>query len=1239
MSALRRLLAPVVELRDSETGTALLMFAYSFLAMTAYNIIQPITRSRFISSLGADNLPYVLLVSVFIVGFIMQGYSRLGGLLPGKWVVPSTQGAMVLLLVGFWVGAGWGWVSVDVGFYLFGQIYGILLISQFWTLANIIFDPRQAKRVFGFIGGGASLGGVAGGSITALLTETVGNANLMLVSAGVLALCGLVVTLIVRNTRNEDLSGVEQAGKEEGVSGGEALQLLRRSPHLQIIAAVIAMTSIGAGLIDQQLSMATEAAKGRESTDAMTEVLANVQVYTSVIGFVIQVWLTSRIQRFLGIGFALMILPVGLGSTALLILVSAQLWAPMFARVFDKSIRYTVDKTSREILFLPLPADIKAKAKPFVDVTVDRFGRAANALILLVLIKPWGLNLSWPQISYASLAVMVVWIALAARARRGYTAAFRQSLDVQQVAPQDLRLAVADLSTVETLVEELASPDPRHVLYAIDLLESFDKRQLVTPLLLHHEAQEVRARALLAVEGARPEVQARWAAAVEGTLRDDHPEVRAAAVRALAAIRGEQAVGLMRPYLDDRDPRIAITAAVALAGSPDPADVDAAERTLRAFADETGQAAAPARREVAQALAHVQAPRFRHLLVSLMYDPSAEVAQEAIRSVGRLGAPDSLFIPPLLTLLRNRLLKGAARQVLVSYGEQIVDPLAYFLHDRDEDIWVRRHIPLTLASITTQASADALLTVLDDPDGFLRYKAIRALGRLRRANPAIRVPADRVEQLIVRETNRYFSYLGLHYNLAHNDPVARNTLLARSLTEKLTRTVDRVYRLLALIYPHTDVAAARWTLENGEPRARAGALEYLDNLLTGTVRKRVMPVLEDLPLGEKVRRGNVLLKTRIRDAEDSLAQLVHDEDQVVAAAAIHFVEERGIWSLADDLEYALAHRTPRDWYVFEAASWALAAHRMDAAARRARWMEPLPAVELADRLRRMPLFDFVSVDELFRIAGVGRQVRHEHGRLVIEQAAPVEDVQFLLDGVVTAARADGGIERIQAPAPVGFFEVLEGVPGRATVRAEEPAICLALRSEQWLGLLSENTELAQGLFRLVLEREGAQAWRGVVPGVLRQHAVTPTGGPLQPIEKLLLVEEMPVFARASADDVAALAALTREAPLVPGDLLFREGDPPALYIVIAGELSLEPVAGGEPRFAGPGDTVGVFETLSGAETTGWRAHVTRPGLALRVEREAFFDLLADRIGLLQGVFLAIHRRAARDAADAGRVTV
>ena len=116
-----------------------------------------------------------------------------------------------------------------------------------------------------------------------------------------------------------------------------------------------------------------------------------MQLYTSVIGFVIQVWLTSKIQRYLGIGFALLILPISLGITGTIMLLNGALWAPALARVIDTSLRYTVDKTTREILFLPLPNDLKQQAKPFIDVTVDRFSKGIGALLVLVLIKQtWG---------------------------------------------------------------------------------------------------------------------------------------------------------------------------------------------------------------------------------------------------------------------------------------------------------------------------------------------------------------------------------------------------------------------------------------------------------------------------------------------------------------------------------------------------------------------------------------------------------------------------------------------------------------------------------------------------------------------------------------------------------------------------------------------------------------------------------------------------------------------------------
>jgi ATP:ADP antiporter, AAA family len=184
-----RVAGQLLAFRQGDGVIAALLFAYSFLAMTSYNILKPLTRSRFISDLGSGNLPYVLLAGAFVIGVVMHWYTAATGRLARRHVIPATQAAIVVLLVVFSIllrtRAEW----VAVVFYLFGQILGILLISQFWTLANEVYDARQAKRLFGFIGAGASLGGALGATIVATVVDTVGTDSLLLVSAATLIGC------------------------------------------------------------------------------------------------------------------------------------------------------------------------------------------------------------------------------------------------------------------------------------------------------------------------------------------------------------------------------------------------------------------------------------------------------------------------------------------------------------------------------------------------------------------------------------------------------------------------------------------------------------------------------------------------------------------------------------------------------------------------------------------------------------------------------------------------------------------------------------------------------------------------------------------------------------------------------------------------------------------------------------------------------------------------------------------
>ncbi len=1078
MNALRKLIAVVVEVRPDERATTILMFMYSFLAMTTYNIVQPVTRSAFIADFGAGNIPYVLLAAGPAVGLLMHAYGRVDATLPKQWALPLLQVGLAAVLAAFWLlfQTGSRWVSA--GFYLFGLLLGALLVSQFWTLAHGIYDPRQARRLFGFIGAGFGLGGMAGAGL--IIAGPAGRDALLLFSAGsLLATTGLVVAIARRERRVHDPAVDPENTRTPGVIA--ALRLVGASPSLRQIAALIGLAALGGVVVDQQLNMAAEQFRGGDE-DAVTSFLASVRLVVSASQFVLQIAFVKQIYRLLGLGFALLMLPLGLAATAVPILVSGALLAPAVATVVDRSIRYSVDRTTREMLFLPVPSSLKRRAKPFLDVTVDRLARGTGAVLMLVLIQPWGLGLAWPQLSIVVLVMVGAWLVLAARAKDRYVVAIRNGLESQAV---DVRAVdVADLTTVEALLEELAHPEERRVLHAINVLESLDKQHLVTPLLLHHREPAVRARALTMLGGSRPEVVRRWEPMVARLVNDSDADVRAHAIVQLARLRGEDAARLAHSLLTAQSPRAAVSAAVVLASTGRAQDAAVAETTLTTLAADGSDAAALVRRDVAAAIRQLDNRTCRQLLIPLLQDTDPRVAEEAMRSVRAFRPFDRLYVPTLTSLLGDRRLKGGARDVLVAYGEPVVEFLGYALRDPDEDVWVRRHVPATLARIPVQQSMDVLVAHLDDPDGFLRYKVVAAMNHLHRVGPELAFSNDRVEAVVLAETRRFFTHVTLRQALVDAEPVYGDTLLSRVLGEKTARAVDRVYRLLALLHPWRDIESVRWTIER-DASARGQAFEYLDNVLSQRVRRVVLPMLEDLPGPERERRGHELLGTRARDLEETLLALINDGDEIVAAAAVDLVGEQRLWNLADDVEHVLAHRPVDDWHVFQAASWTLASRRLTERERRDRWRESLPAIVLADRLGGLSLFRRVEVDEICRLARSGRQVRHEPDDMLLSEGQVPDALHVLLDGTLTASTRAGRSRQLASAALVGVAPALQGGPSRETVRAHGRAITLAIPRDELLTVLAGSTSLVQGLFRALAESipnvRVPRALRGTAP--------------------------------------------------------------------------------------------------------------------------------------------------------------
>ncbi|MHC4066479.1 MAG: hypothetical protein ACYSUI_18535, partial [Planctomycetota bacterium] len=216
-------------IRPGERLRVGLMFSYFFLVITSYYVIKPVRNSLFIERVGADNLPYVYIITALFVGVIISFYSRYADRISRQALILGTFAFLASNLLIFWWLLRQGTLLTSGAFYIWAKLYPLLLVSQFFLVANELFTTPQAKRLFGFIGAGGIIGGIAGSTIAGTFATLVGSSNLLFVSAGILGLCSLLVIVIDRVA--EPVRPRPAPSRErDGVS---ACRLLRESDHLR----------------------------------------------------------------------------------------------------------------------------------------------------------------------------------------------------------------------------------------------------------------------------------------------------------------------------------------------------------------------------------------------------------------------------------------------------------------------------------------------------------------------------------------------------------------------------------------------------------------------------------------------------------------------------------------------------------------------------------------------------------------------------------------------------------------------------------------------------------------------------------------------------------------------------------------------------------------------------------------------------------------------------------------------
>ncbi len=826
----------ILGLHRRERTLALLMALYHFLLLMSLYLLKPVRDSLFLSGRGPAELPFVFILTTAVVVPVAYLHTRAGRRLNVGPLIDSVSVALVLSLVGLrgLLGVEGEWVAYLL--YAWVSIYGLLVTSQFWLMANALFTASQSKRVFTVLSAGAILGAIVGGEVTGLLVDGLGveSENLLLGAAGVLLVsAGLGRWIRGRKHQGEaELDGASDDPAPEEAAG--AVSIIRDSRHVQLIVGILTLMVVVSTLVDYQFK--TVAAQAFATEDGLTSFMGQFYGRVSIIALFVQFVLAPWMMRIVGIGGALSVLPgmLALGSVGMLIVPG--LAAGVFLRGAGQSLKHSIDKTGRELLFVPVSLEKKKQVKVFIDLFVDQGAQGLAGVLLIGL--AYGLGLGVEMLSVVVLGLIGLWGVLAYRVRYTYVDQFRAKLRAQE-AEKTSEADGDDASgpDLDQLLDSLCTHAETDALRALDAIKTSDVPVPVDALLclLDHPAAAVRAEVLRVFR--RREVEGVGDQVAEA-LRDPDPDVQLEAARYLFCEKADDSLERLRQGLEHEDPQIqAATVGVIAEEGDDDAFRLVPDNLLQRLVDLEAVGGRKARVHVARILGVIDRPYRTDLLNHLLDDPDPQVARAAAKAAGQTN--DRTFVHSLVQFLEDEALERAARQALASLEGSLEGTLHDYLLDGHLSLTIRRRIPPIFAERPSQFGVDLLVRSLDAVSVPVRHGVVRALSKIQEAED-VTCDVDAVEEELEWETEHYVM-LGQVLHVGRRSGASFSPSQLESLRDD---ALERTFRLLGLRYDQRDLYDAYLGITSSDPEVHDSAVEFVDNLVDYGVRRYLLPVLE-----------------------------------------------------------------------------------------------------------------------------------------------------------------------------------------------------------------------------------------------------------------------------------------------------------------------------------------------------------------------------------------------------------
>ncbi|MFI5184389.1 MAG: HEAT repeat domain-containing protein, partial [Vicinamibacteria bacterium] len=798
--ALAARLSDALGVEPAERRSVALMVGHSFAMGLATTFFETAASALFLARFGAPLLPWVYIAAAALNTGTGLVYSKVQRRIPFRQLMSFTL--IVLIVTVSLLRTGLALTSAPwlvFALLVWYRAVSALTDLEYWAVATRLYDIRQAKRLFGLVGSGEVVARIAGSFSVPLLAPRIGVTNLIALSALALVAClGFVLSVLKVEGAG---AAVHLPAVEE--KGGHSLARLLSNRYLLLLFSIAFFGVLAKYFVDFAFLAQVKSRHGdAASVAAFFGLFSGI---SQVLSLLARIFVSGPLLSRYGIRLGLLALPAAHAFCCALIIVAAGtgsglgqagllFWLVVANQGIYKTFKHPIDNPSFKVLYQPLRKEERLSAQIAVEtmVTPITTGLAGFVMLLFTVVLPY----TPVRFTLVMLATFIGWLAVARLAGKAYADALTRALRGRLW--HDGALSFDDERSRAILEETLGSTDAPQVLLALDVLQRSDSEHLAPALvrLLRHPSPEVRLSALQRIERLRVREADDELMALASP--QEIASVRAAAIRARAAVLGEAGALALADSLEDLEPEVRRAALVGLLQHGGDQGSAIAGPRLEALA------ASPVvsdRVAAADAIGSAGHRDGHERLLALLRDEDAAVRRAALAAAGRVGG--EVVWPVVAAALDDRRVAGEAVAAL-SDGEDASIPHLGDVLDTAVRPRTRLLAARALGRMNSHRAVAPLEARLAAPHADVRGEILDSL-RLHgyRADGSAR---EAVLARVREEAADTAWKILAHQDLAS---VQDLTLLADALDREIAEGRRRLFLLLSFLYDPRAILRAR----------------------------------------------------------------------------------------------------------------------------------------------------------------------------------------------------------------------------------------------------------------------------------------------------------------------------------------------------------------------------------------------------------------------------------------------